>query len=111
MDKIYDKIYIFGIRDTTTKFGDICGFAVDGLFTDHRDGKKKPRSIAHHLCSSEISFKEDMGITSGRKHDIYEIYHPDGYDLEVIGIFNNINDALSELEGRLEIVDEVWNVL
>ena len=37
--------------------------------------------LAGHLSSSIGWFASDMGLTSRRKHDLYEAHYPDGYEL------------------------------
>ena len=39
------------------------------------------RAIASHLSSNDEWAKHDMGITSDWKHDTYQQYCPDGYEL------------------------------
>ena len=39
------------------------------------------KAFASHLSSSVYWSKHDMGLTSNRKHEFYDKYYPDGYEL------------------------------
>lgn len=106
-----EKIYVFGIYTGTNSYGkiwdaepcgDVMGFAVDGIVVDPEDGREKLNGIASHLSSGESWCKYDMGITSDVKHKEYETAHPDGYELEFIGFFNNIEDPFSIIKNKLD---------
>lgn len=76
------KIFLFclatgegsGIVNGSTPGGDVLGCALA------EDGE----GLAQHLSSSESFSRYDMGLTSTRKHDVYEAKYPDGYELEWI---------------------------
>lgn len=38
--------------------------------------------LATHLSSNQTWAQHDLGITSGRQHDKYKRYYPNGYELE-----------------------------
>lgn len=56
----------------TTSMGDYIGYALaeDGV------------ACASHLSSSIGWAKHDLGLTSNWKHDTYDLFYPDGYELE-----------------------------
>jgi hypothetical protein len=37
--------------------------------------------IAQHLCSNLLWVRADMGLTTRRKHKLYEEHFPEGYEL------------------------------
>lgn len=41
--------------------------------------------IASHISSDEEWAKSDIGVTSKRKHDIYNEHFPNGWEIEWIG--------------------------
>lgn len=98
-----DKIYIFGIYTGQSSYGvirdaepcgDVIGYAVDGIVIDEEDGKEKLNCIASHVSSGETFCKHDMGLTSNWKHDIYKELHPDGYELEFLGFFDDTKESV-----------------
>lgn len=107
-----DKIYVFGIYTGTNSYGiiqdadprgDVMGYAVDGIIVDPGDGLEKLTCIAKHFSSGESWCKYDMGITSNAKQKEYEAVHPDGYALEFLGFFDNIEDPFSIIKSRFSI--------
>ena len=92
-----DKIYVFGVYTGSSSYGiirdaepcgDVVGYAVDGLTL-----KGQMTVIASHGSSGETWCKHDMGITSNWKHDIYNMEHPNGYELIWLGCFKEMKDA------------------
>ena len=105
-----DKIYVFGLYAGTNSFGtirdaepegDVKGYAVDGIFIDEADGIEKLNVITGHWSSGPTWCKHDMGITSDWKHDLYKKLHPDGYELEFLGFFEDPEEPFEAIKGKL----------
>lgn len=65
------KIYLYCVAIHTGR-GDVMGYALA------EDGK----CLASHLSSNEDFSKHDLGLNSDWKHDKYNSYYPDGFELE-----------------------------
>lgn len=92
-------IYVFGLF-VSLSIGSINGYATDGFILDEKDGKEKLNCLTGHLSSGEEWFKHDMGITSDWKHDIYEKHYPDGYNLEYLGCFRDIDEVINIIKEK-----------
>ena len=100
------KIYVFGVFTGHSSYGfirdaepcgDVMGYAVDGLTNDD-----KMNIIAHHFSSGENWCKHDMGITSDWKHNIYNMEHPNGYELVWLGCFADMEEAYEVVVGNFQ---------
>ena len=63
------KIYCFINNKEITNWNDVIALAEDGHF------------LTNHISSDKYWAQHDIGLTSDWKHDIYEKYYPDGYEL------------------------------
>ena len=100
------KIYVFGVFTGRSSYGfirdaepcgDVMEYAVDGL---NNDGKMNV--IAQHFSSGENWCKHDMGITSDWKHNIYNMEHPNGYELVWLGCFTDIDEVYEVVVGKIQ---------
>lgn len=58
------------------------------------EGRLRP--LAQHACSSPLYVPHDMGVTSDWKHDFYDEFFPDGWDIEYCGMMGH-EEAIEHL--------------
>lgn len=85
------KIYVFAIythRQSCVRDAESCGDTAGIAY----DADQKVIITMHY--SSGISWTQhDMGITSNRKHDMYQALYPDGYELVWLGGFESFDEG------------------
>lgn len=63
------------------------------------DGTK----LAEHWCSTRLWVRHDMGITSSKKHQVYNEHYPNGY--KIVDLVDLSSEELDEHKELMAAID------